>query len=124
MLGTRWVYDASADPVYVATLAATVLTGGTQAEEVLDTDGRREVREPGVTVQGSGRPGTPVPTVASVGDLTCRDEGPTTLVTAAGLELTVVHVVGAPVPEGETLTARWAGGASGVVAVVSPARRP
>src|SRR4051794_20682513 len=32
VLGTRWVYDGARDPVYVAALATTVLTGGTEAE--------------------------------------------------------------------------------------------
>src|SRR6478609_10480555 len=32
-LGTRWVYDATGDPVWNATLTATILTGGTGAEE-------------------------------------------------------------------------------------------
>src|SRR6476660_5453621 len=32
VLGTRWVYDACADPVYALTLATTILTGGHEAE--------------------------------------------------------------------------------------------
>nr|WP_284288786.1 hypothetical protein [Angustibacter aerolatus] len=32
VLGRRWVYDGCADPVFAATLAHTVLTGGVQAE--------------------------------------------------------------------------------------------
>ena len=119
VLGTRWVYDAAADPVWAATLATAVLTGGHQAEEVLETDGRREPREPTVTVQGSGVPGAVVPVVSSV---TTRDDGPVTRVSAAGLELVVVRVVGVVVPEGPSLTARWSGGRSGVVAAADLAR--
>jgi Maltokinase N-terminal cap domain len=122
VLGTRWVYDADADPVWVTAVATAVLTGGTQAEEVLESGGRRVTREPSMTVQGSGAPGTPVPVLPAGTEVVCRDEGPVTRVSAAGLEMTVVHVVGAPVPAGETLTARWSGGASAVVAAVSPAR--
>ena len=54
MLGTRWVYDATGDPVWRATLAETILTGGTGAEEYFEVDGRRETREPSVEVAGSG----------------------------------------------------------------------
>ncbi len=51
VLGTRWVYDGCADPVWVAALATAVLTGGTQAEEMVHADdGPAEPREPSVTV--------------------------------------------------------------------------
>ena len=53
-LGTRWVYDAEADPVWQATATATVLEGGSGAEEYFEVDGVRETREPLVAVQGSG----------------------------------------------------------------------
>lgn len=114
VLGTRWVYDADADPVWAATLATAVLTGGSEAGLVLDTDGSREPLESTVTVRGSGSPGTAVPAVTGV---SCHDEGPLTRISAPGLELSVVHVVGSPVPAGATLTGRWAGGASGVLAI-------
>src|SRR5690242_7814369 len=45
-LGTRWVYDATGDPVWRTTLAGTVLTGVTGAEEYFEVDGKRETREP------------------------------------------------------------------------------
>lgn len=54
VLGTRWVYDATGDPVWLSTLAETVLSGGTGAEEYFEEDGRRETREPSVAVAGSG----------------------------------------------------------------------
>src|SRR3712207_3862318 len=46
VLGRRWVYDACADPVYVAALAGAVLTGAPQAEEWVVVDERQERREP------------------------------------------------------------------------------
>src|SRR5688572_30031266 len=46
VLGRRWCYDACADPVYVAALAAAVLTGSPQAEEYVQVDGRQERRDP------------------------------------------------------------------------------
>src|SRR3954452_13919958 len=89
VLGTRWMYDAPADPVYVATLTATITSGGTGAEEYFEVDGRRRSREPSVTVLGSG--GLPG-------------------------EVVVVRVVGGPVDSDDAvLTGTWTGG-SGVLA--------
>lgn len=89
VLGTRWVYDATGDPVWNATLARTVAERGTGAEEWFEVDGERVVREPSVRVAGSGGVGEPV----------------------------VVHVVGAPVDGEPALTGSWDGG-SGVLAVL------
>ncbi len=46
VLGTRWVYDAGADPVYVFTLLNTMLTGGREADEMVETDGGPQRRDP------------------------------------------------------------------------------
>ncbi|MCB0896825.1 MAG: hypothetical protein H6529_12160 [Nocardioides sp.] len=87
-LGTRWVYDATGDPVWRAALARTVAEGGAGAEEYFEVDGERVVREPAVRVVGSG-----------------RTEG----------EPIVVHVVGTA--DGDpALTGTWDGG-TGVLAV-------
>jgi hypothetical protein len=95
-LGTRWVYDATGDPVWQAALTATVLSGGTGAEEYFEVDGRRETREPSVRVAGSGTAGATIP---------------------ADAEAVVVHRVGEPVDVDATLTGTWEGG-SGVLAGV------
>jgi hypothetical protein len=121
VLGTRWVYDGCGDPVWVAALATAVLTGGVQAEEYFEVDGRRESRAPTIRVQGSGRSGAAVPVADSV---SCRDEGPVTLVRAGDLELVVVRRLGgeaAPVAAEETLVASWDGGGPDVLAGVRPA---
>ncbi len=91
-LGTRWAYDAEGDPVWQATATATVLAGGSGAEEYFVVDGVRETREPLVAVSGSG------------GDVADPVAVP-------------VHLVGqAPEADAE-LTGRWAGG-EGVLVVV------
>jgi hypothetical protein len=95
-LGTRWVYDATGDPVWRATLAATVLTGGTGAEEYFEVDGKRESREPSVQVAGSGAVGGEVP---------------------ADTEILVVRRVGEEIEADAVLTGAWDGGA-GVLAGV------
>lgn len=115
VLGTRWVYDGCADPVWVTALATTVLTGGTQAEELVDENGRLAPRKPTATVLGSGTPGTQVPQINAV---TCHDQGPTTLVQAGAVELVVVRVVGADAATPHVLTGSWANGGPAVLAGV------
>jgi hypothetical protein len=95
VLGTRWVYDATADPVWRAALAATVLTGATGAEEYFEEDGRRETREPSVRVVGSGT----------------ADAAP------ADAEVVVVHRVGEPAEGDAVLTGSWDGGSGELAAV-------
>ncbi|GAA4756076.1 hypothetical protein GCM10023350_47000 [Nocardioides endophyticus] len=96
VLGTRWVYDATGDPVWRATLATTVLTGGSGAEEFFEVDGKRETREPSVAVAGSGAVGAEVP---------------------ADTEIVVVRRVGEQIEADAVLTGAWDGG-SGVLAGV------
>jgi hypothetical protein len=91
VLGKRWVHHASIDPVYLAVLADTIRTGGSQAELVREfADGRVEIAEPSVRVTGSGT-STPGP-----------------------VEIDVLTVLGAPLAaqlgEGDgTLTGTWGG---------------
>lgn len=116
VLGTRWVYDAVGDPVWARVLATVVLTGGHQADEVVDSgDGTLTPRDSTATVVGSGaRPVVDVPTA----DPAWRDEGPTTVIDTGGLELVVVRVVGTQVQAEETLTGRWSDGGPAVLAGV------
>ena len=44
VLGPRWAYDACADPVWASALATAIRTGGEQAEQHFDIDGRRRDR--------------------------------------------------------------------------------
>ena len=115
VLGRRWVYDGCGDPVWVTAMLTTTLTGGTQAEELVDMGDHREPRAATATVVGSGTPGTPV---GPVGTLSCRDEGATTVVRTDQFELVVVRVVGAEVSGAQTLTGSWGDGASAVLAAV------
>lgn len=52
VLGHRWVYDATADPVGVAQLAGAILTGGREAEVFVD--GAEAPAEPDIRVRGTG----------------------------------------------------------------------
>ncbi len=113
MLGPRWVYDGCGDPVWAATLAAAILTGGSQVQMYLEEDGQRIDIPPRMTVQGSGTPGAEVPAITAVDS--ARDDGATTVVRAGEVELVVARVVGAPIEADETLTGEI-GSASAVLA--------
>ncbi|WP_205472506.1 hypothetical protein [Nocardioides sp. SYSU D00038] len=117
VLGTRHVYDGCADPVVVAALATTVLSGGTEAlEEVEGPDGR-VLREPAVRARGTGSAQAEVAPDESV---TARDEGDLTVVGMAGHEVVVARRVGAEVVAAETLRVTGAGLSDAVVAGVRP----
>jgi hypothetical protein len=118
VLGTRWVYDGCADSVWASTLATAILTGGTQAEEFLNRNGRLEARAPFATVRGSGAPATSVPEIVAV---TCTDQGTVTLARTGAVDLMVARVVGTPIDAPQTLTGSWAGGGPTVLAGARPA---
>jgi hypothetical protein len=104
VLGHRWVYDACGDPVYAAVLAATILTGASQADEYLEVDGRREPHRSGVSVRGSGHAGAAVPAITTI---TRVDAGDPTIIVTDVVELTVVRTLGRGTAEPLTLTGSW-----------------
>lgn len=118
VLGRRWVYDACADPVFVATLVDVIRSGGEQAAlEVHRADGSVETRTPTAQVRGSGAaelvsPG-PDAQVSPV------DDTDRTVVRVDDLTITVARRVGVELPEGSALTAEYAGGSGLVLASVS-----
>lgn len=58
VLGTRYVYDAVGDPVFLDVLRTTIATSGTQAELVRDLgDGTSELVESSMTARGTGGDG-------------------------------------------------------------------
>ena len=56
VLGTRWVYDAVTDPAYLATLTEVIVTGGSEAELLVETSDGFRPRQPTTQVRGSGAP--------------------------------------------------------------------
>ncbi|MFE9917159.1 hypothetical protein ACFYPG_18610 [Micromonospora sp. NPDC005553] len=107
VLGRRWVYDGCVDPVYAAALAHAILTGSGQAEQYFEVDGRREVREPTVTVVVDGA-AAQVPAVGAVRRVVDEDR---TLIATDTVELVVVRRPGAGADgsTGGTLSGRWDG---------------
>lgn len=117
VLGTRYVYDACADPVFVATVLDTIRSGGRQADLLLRrADGTEVAFDGSATARGDGvpdvprhDPGLPVSTA---------DEPDRSVVTGAGVELTVMRRLGEATP-GPALTGSFEGGTDLRLAVVT-----
>lgn len=78
VLGTRWVYNGVADPVYLHVAATAALNGGHQVELMVEmADGSRVEREPTALVAGTGT-GNATVAVPSARAITVNDsEGDT-----------------------------------------------
>jgi Maltokinase N-terminal cap domain len=90
VLGTRWIYNACGDPVYVQELVRAILAGGSHVEQFIATDEGPVPRPSTASAIGSGAAGTPVPRVDSV---RADFDGNDTVITAGGLEIVVHHVL-------------------------------
>ena len=90
VLGRRYVYDAACDRVYANVLATTILTGAPQAEEFFTIDGQKVIRDPNMSVSGSGRPGADVPVIEKIVGI--EDGDPTVIVTDS-IVLTIERVL-------------------------------
>jgi hypothetical protein len=117
VLGPRWVYDGCADPVWAAAIASTILTGGTQAEVVIERDGELVALPARLPVRGSGSPDADVPEVTNVDSL--ADDGPVTVVTAGPVTIHLARVLGTPLPGDATLSGSAKGEDLGVLAAVT-----
>ncbi len=102
VLGPRFVYDGCADPVWATAVATAVLTGGTQAQMVIEHEGRMVDVPARVPVQGSGSPDADVPVISAVDAV--RDDGAVTTITAGPVTLCLARVVGTPISGDATLT--------------------
>jgi hypothetical protein len=105
VLGKRWIYDGTHDPLYAAALAAALLGNTGQAEQFVDVDGTLERREPSMSVASNAPNGTPVPAVGMVQRVV--DGDPTVIVTDT-VELTVLRQLGTSLA-GTVLTGTWPG---------------
>jgi hypothetical protein len=117
VLGTRYVYDACADPVFVATVLDTIRCGGRQADLLLmRADGTEVDRGPSATAKGDGvstlphhDPGLPVsPT----------DESDRTTIVGPDFEITVMRRLG-EAPQGPALTGSFEGGSDLRLVIIS-----
>lgn len=105
VLGTRWIYNACGDVVYVRELVRAILTGGSEVEQFVETDNGPVLRPSTATVVGSGVAGSPVPEFDSVTGHPGVDE---TMVSAGGLEIVIRHSLAEPMAAGpRTLSGTW-----------------
>lgn len=62
VLGTRWFYDATGDPVFQAVIARAIALGEHEADEtIVEEDGHEYPEETTTKVRGSGEPGASIP---------------------------------------------------------------
>lgn len=73
VLGSRWVYDAVGDPVFLAAVAHAVRTGGTEAPEIFEGPDGQQQREPDMHVRGTGY--APEGSVGDLGPLVRVEDG-------------------------------------------------
>ena len=108
VLGTRYVYDACADPVFVATVLQMMRSGGRQADLLLRrADGTEVAREPNATATGEGV--STVPQHDPSLPVSPMDESDRTKITGTDFELTLMRRLG-PAPQGPALTGSFEGG--------------
>jgi len=110
VLGTRWVYNGCADPVYAGQLIETILTGGTQVEQYFELGQGREYREPSATVQGSGDADEEAPKVSGIHTESFDTD---TLIDAGSVQVVVRHRLDSLAPDSfsATLIGAWDGAA-------------
>ncbi|MGA4692459.1 maltokinase N-terminal cap-like domain-containing protein [Rhodococcus sp. AB351] len=116
VLGHRFVYDATTDPVYIRQLLVTICAGGSEAEQYVHVEGDEPRKVAGtVRVQGSGAEGIEVPAITRL-DVTDDGEGRTCIDTA-GITIAVHHLPAGVALSGRTLMGAWKGG-RGVLASI------
>ncbi|MEE2524097.1 hypothetical protein V1639_15245 [Pseudarthrobacter sp. J75] len=111
VLGKRWVYDATGDPVYVAALATAILRAQEQAEQFVQTEGKLEPRPSTVQVKGSGMPDGGIPALGPsfTAAAPTTDNG-VTVIDAGTLQLHVFRVLDlSAAPANPGLNGTWQG---------------
>ncbi|QKT13115.1 CG0192-related protein [Rhodococcus sp. W8901] len=108
VLGHRYVYDATTDPVYVQQLLATIYGGGREVEQYVEVEGSEpRLIDNTAYASGSGVTGAPTPTVTGVG---VAADGPDTVISAGGTTVVVHHRPLDVEPGGPVLQGEWDGG--------------
>jgi hypothetical protein len=118
VLGPRWVYDACADPVFVATAIDAISTGAREAAlELRRADGTVIARKSSASAHGAGS--GDVPQVDAAAPVRATDTADCTIVHADSVTLAVARRIGAILPPGPALTGSFAGGNDLLLATVS-----
>lgn len=111
VLGSRWVYDATADPVYTAELASALLAGKPQVEEVREVDGQLETLPHTALIFSTGTSDAGLPELRF--GVPATADG-TTRINAETVQLAVLRVLelagaGEDASGVASMTATWAG---------------
>ena len=113
VLGTRWINDATGDPVFRAVLAAKIAQGGSEEDLFLQSaEGEVSTLDRAVHVRGSGGPGSPVP---ELWDAVVEDHGSRVELSTGFAALEVRRVLnpaesaGSVAPNAQVLRATWPG---------------
>jgi len=108
VLGPRWVYDACADPTYLAALTASLMLDKPQAEQYLQVEGKLELLSHSVFVQSTGPKQDAIPKVTAA---TPRTTAADTAIETSKLHFLVVRRLElAERPVGRLmLTGTWVG---------------
>lgn len=108
-LGSRWVYDATGDPVYLATLAFAIRSGGTEAPEFVENEkGEPQQRDPLMRVRGTGH--EQAEKVGDPGILVRVEDGDPTVIATEHERITLRRILtDQPADEHLTLTGTWPG---------------
>lgn len=131
VLGRRWVYDGCGDPVYQAALAGALAGDVVQADEYVEVDGRRVIRERSMTVTrvaGTSEDDPDAPATGAELEAELQvdaDDGSPARIDARSFELTVLRRPELrPFPTGDALVGTWSGQPSALVlAYARPAGR-
>jgi len=114
VLGRRWVYDATIDPVYAEALAQALLTGSGQAQEFIELDGHLEPRPPSMAITTSNISTDFAEARAVTAILSTAPADPTVIETDK-LTLTIPRVLNHAVASpGAVLFGTWPGQAASV----------
>ncbi|MCA1005820.1 hypothetical protein LCL87_08825 [Rhodococcus hoagii] len=115
VLGRRYVYDATTDPVFVQQLLGTVYGGGREADQFVHVDGAEPRKiDNSAHAWGSGVTGVQVPAVT---DVRVSTDGTDSVIEAGGTTVVVHHRPVDGEPTGPVLLGEWDGG-RGVLATV------
>ena len=107
VLGRRWIYDATGDPVYARALASVLLAGVEQADELVE--GTDAPREPSVRVTGSSSRSDDIPLINEVSS---SSDAATTVLEMAGARIVLFRRLDRdanPADHASTLTGTWSG---------------
>jgi hypothetical protein len=107
VLGKRWIYDGTGDPVYVAELARAILGNTGQAEQFTQIGDRLEPRELSMSVRSNAPAEAVVPAVGAIHKIVDTDP---TIITTDTVELAIVRRLDtAPELTGTVFTGTWPG---------------